>query len=66
MTNIGSIDGQENFKHYMERLDFYFAANIIGLNYKSNDDTKHRAALEQRKTAFLAIVGKKIIVKQFP
>ena len=62
MPNIGSIDcydGQENFKHYLERLDFYFSANNIGLDYKSNDDTKKRAALEQRKAAFLAIVGKK-------
>ena len=34
MPNIGSIDcydGQENFKHYLERLDFYFSANNIGL-----------------------------------
>ena len=62
MPDIGSIhcyDGQENFKHYLERLDFYFSPNNFGLDYKSNDDTKKRAALEQRKAAFLAIVGKK-------
>ena len=56
MPNIGSIDsydGQENC------LDFYFSANQIGLDYMSNDDTKKAAALEQRKAAFLAIVGKK-------
>ena len=61
MPNIGSIDsydGQENFKQYLQRLDFYFSANQIGLDYMSNDDTK-AAALEQRKAAFLAIVGKK-------
>ena len=62
MPNIGSIDsydGQENFKQYLQRLDFYFSANQIGLDYMSNDDTKKAAALEQRKAAFLAIVGKK-------
>lgn len=62
MPNVGSIDcydGQENFKHYMERVDFYFSANGIGADYKSNDDAKKNAALEQRKNAFLAIVGKK-------
>ena len=40
MPNIGSIDcydGQENFKHYLERLDFYFSANNIGLDYKSKE-----------------------------
>ena len=59
MPNIGSIDcydGQDNFKHYMERLDFCISANNIGLDYKSNDDTKTRVALEQQKAAFLAIV----------
>ena len=62
MPNIGSIDcygGQENFNHYLERFDFYFSANNIGLGYKSNDDTKKRAALDQRKAAFLEIVGKR-------
>ena len=32
MPNIGSIDsydGQENFKQYLQRLDFYFSANQI-------------------------------------
>ena len=43
----------------MERHDFYFSANNIDLDYKSNDDTKKRVALEQCKAAFLAIVGKK-------
>ena len=65
MPNIGSIDsydtlyGQENFKQYLQRFDFYFSANQIGLNYMSDDVTKKAAALEQRKAAFLAIVGKK-------
>ena len=48
MPNIGSIDcydGQENFKHYMERLYFYFSVNNIGLDYKSNDDTKKNEKL---------------------
>ena len=46
MPNIGSIDcydEQEHFKHYLERLDFYFYANNIGLDYKANDDTKKKS-----------------------
>ena len=27
------------FKHYLERLDFYFSAHNIGLDYKSADNT---------------------------
>ena len=42
MPNIGSID---YFKHYLERLDLYFSANNIGLDYKSNDDTKKELRL---------------------
>ena len=69
MPNIGSIDcydGQENFKHYLERLDFYFSAKNIGLDYKSNDDTKKKLRLNGVKLHFLAIVDKKDIpiVKQ--
>ena len=43
MPNISSIDyydGQDDFKHFMERLDFSFSAINIGLVYKSNDDAK--------------------------
>ena len=48
MQNIDSIDcydGQENYKHDMERLDFYFSANNIGLDYKSNDNNNKKMRL---------------------
>ena len=55
MPYIGSIDcydGQENFKYYLERLYFYFSANNIGLDYKSNDDTKKEMRLNSVKLHF--------------
>ena len=48
MPNIGSIDcydGQDNFKHY-------FSANNIGLDYKSNDDTKKELRLNSVELHF--------------
>ena len=55
MPNIGSIDcydGQDNFKPYLERLDFYFSASNIGIDYKSNDDTKKELRLNNVKLHF--------------
>ena len=42
---IDCYDGQENFKHYMERIDLYFYANNIGLDYKLNDDTNKNCTI---------------------
>ena len=64
MPTIGSIepyDGVENFKQYMQRVNFYFTANNVGSEFASTDVTKRDLALAQRKAVLLTIIGKKTI-----
>ena len=62
MPTIGSIepyDGVENFKQYMQRVNFYFTANNVGSEFASTDVTKRDLALAQRKAVLLTVIGKK-------
>ena len=62
MPTIGSIepyDGVENFKQYMQRVNFYFTANNVGSEFASTDVTKTDLALAQRKAVLLTVIGKK-------
>ena len=56
---IDCYDRQENSKHNMERLDFYFPANNIGLDYKSNNDTKKELHLNSVKLYFQQLLVKR-------
>ena len=59
MPTIGSIepyDGVENFKQYMQRVNFYFTANNVGSEFASTDVTKRDLALAQRKAVLLTVV----------
>ena len=63
MPTIGSIepyDGVENFKQYMQRVNFYFTANNVGSEFASTDVTKRDLALAQRKAVLLTVIGKKM------
>ena len=62
MPTIGSIepyDGVENFKLYMQRVNFYFTANNVDSEFASIDVTKIDLALAQRKAVLLTVIGKK-------